>query len=442
MRKLLTLGVSAAVALAGLLVAGAPQTAQPAQAALLPAADWERQIATLINEDRAAAGFTPLSVSVAISTVARNWSQSRANITSTVSAINPNFGSQIPQSGLVDGAELVVVGYADTAKTFYTPQDVINTWLGSSSSKSALRSSDFTHLGVGVVVKTAACSASSSRTCNFLWVTADLGEYLGEGPTDLFWWSPFRPVTPFVRLTLTPDMTGDGKGEVLAIDLNGALALYPFRTNKLGPNFKVGKGFGAMSIYGPGDWNRDGQADLFGVTTDGRLFRYNGKGGGQIAAGVQIGKGWSSYRIIPAGDVTGDTYPDLLAIDSSGYLWTYPGTGPKGNFQSTRIMSGKGWIGIDCYGAGDLNADGKADILAITSTGKLLAYLGKGGGKFGGATEVGHGWNTGIQLVAGADLNGDKKGDIVGLTPDRRLLFYSGRGGGSFNTPIQIGAGW
>jgi uncharacterized protein YkwD len=250
-----------------------------------------------------------------------------------------------------------------------------------------------------------------------------------------------KPVTPFEQITITPDMTGDGRGEVLAVDASGTLVVYPFAANTgLATPGTVGSGFGSTTIYAPGDWNGDGRADLMAVTTDGRLLLYPGKGNGNVGGGTEIGHGWSSYRIIPSGDLTGDGVTDLLAIDSAGKLWVYAGSG-AGGFKSGRIAAGHGWNGLDLYAAGDLNGDGRADILMINGAGELFAYAGRGNGTFEPAKQVGRGW-TGLTLVSGADLNGDGKGDIVGRTSAGTLHYYAGRGNGTFQAPAQIGNGW
>ena len=46
---------------------------------------------------------------------------------------------------------------------------------------------------------------------------------------------------------------------------------------------------------------------------------------------VQIGTGWQVYNgLIAAGDVNGDGRPDLIGRDGSGVLWYYAGTGVVG----------------------------------------------------------------------------------------------------------------
>jgi hypothetical protein len=302
--------------------------------------------------------------------------------------------------------------------------------------------SNYNWLGVGVVFNTGNCGG---YTGNQTWVTENFGWYTGNGPND----QPIRgvranPVTPFGQIVLSPDVTGDGRGEVLGVDKVGQLVAYPGSSSgTLGSPLLVGKGFSSHTVYAPGDWNRDGQGDVLTVTSDAKMYFFAGTGFAQVKAGVEVGHGWGGYTVIPAGDLTGDGAVDLLAIkDSTGRLYLYAGTG-KGGFTSTRKEVGHGWTGgLKLYAAGDLNRDGKADILAVDKAGVLWAYAGRGNGTFGVKKNVGHGWNT-YQLAAGADLNGDGLGDIVGRdNTARTLYFYKGQGGGSFAAKKQIGSGW
>ncbi|MDR2380726.1 MAG: FG-GAP-like repeat-containing protein [Bifidobacteriaceae bacterium] len=251
---------------------------------------------------------------------------------------------------------------------------------------------------------------------------------------------PSLPTAVFTQVVLAPDMTGDGRGEVVGLHNDGRVLLYPFSASgTLGSAIVAGTGFGNYRLFAPGDWSGDGIPDLAGINTNGELLLFNGLKGGKLRGSRQIGHGWTNYRVIPAGDLNGDKYPDLLAIDKKGVLWIYPW---RGSAFGQRKQVGHGWLGWELHAAGDLNNDGKMDILGIKPTGELFRYFGKGNGGFMPAVQIGHGWGT-YELSAGADLSGDKLADIVGLNLNTRALYYyKGRGGGSFTTPKQIASGW
>jgi len=253
------------------------------------------------------------------------------------------------------------------------------------------------------------------------------------------------PVPPcawqYQQIVLSPDMTGNGLGEILVVDDWARLYRFAFQKgNKLGQWANLGEKFDHVKIYGAGDWNGDGKADLIGIRA-GQMLLYPGDGKGGIGKGIEIGHGWSKYTVIPAGDLTGDKIPDMLAINNqTGVLLLYTGNG-KGGFKSGFKQVGHGWKNWQLFAAGDMNQDGKIDILGVKADGRLFFYAGRGDGTFKPAKQVGHGWK-GMTLAAGADLDGDGKADIVGRTKSGDLLFYRGVGVGTFAKPVKLASNW
>jgi alkaline phosphatase len=244
--------------------------------------------------------------------------------------------------------------------------------------------------------------------------------------------------------TLSPDLNGDGRGEVLALKASsGALYAYPASTSGslTGGTTLISSGMQGQRIFGPGDWNGDGKADVVTVDKSGYMWLYPGDGKGNLGTKKEIGHGWTPFRIIPAGDLTQDGANDMLAIDAGGRLWLYAGNG-SGGFKGQPKQVGQGWVGLELYAAGDLNNDGKNDILAILPNSTLWAYSGRGNGTFSVPRQVGRGWGT-FELAAGADLNGDGRADIVGrYNATGELYYYQGNGGGSFQAAKKIGSSW
>ena len=171
------------------------------------------------------------------------------------------------------------------------------------------------------------------------------------------------------------------------------------------------------------------------------MFLYPGTGKGTVGKPIQIGHGWAKLTVIPSGDLTGDKINDMLAINQqTGALLLYSGNG-KGGFIPGKRQVGHGWKGMTLFPAGDLNKDGKTDVLGVKADGKLLFYAGKGTGTFQPSKQVGHGWK-GLTLVAGADINGDRIADIVSRTKTGALNLYKGKGVGTFYPPVQIATGY
>jgi len=246
------------------------------------------------------------------------------------------------------------------------------------------------------------------------------------------------------QIILSPDLTGDGRADVVAVRASdGGLLVFPGLGNgRLGSPLLVGTGFQGVTMYAPGDWNGDRRNDLLGMDAAGNMYLFAGRGNGYLTNPVQIGHGWSAYNVIPSGDLTSDGNPDLLAVNkSSGDLFLYAGNG-KGGFKSPYPKVGYGWLGFQLVPGGDLTGDGKADILGIDPDGYLFLYAGNGKGGFSGKRQVGHGWNA-YALIGGADLNGDRINDVLGRDNATGILyFYPGKKGGGFTGKIQVGAGW
>jgi hypothetical protein len=141
------------------------------------------------------------------------------------------------------------------------------------------------------------------------------------------------------------------------------------------------------------------------------------------------------------GDLDGDGKADLAAIDSTGRLWVYPGkatvypgTGPRpqGHF-SPRFLAGTGWQRFtSIVRHGDWNNDGLQDLLARDNQGRLFLYAGTGTRPHAvrNGVQVGSGWNVFGDLVGVGDTDGDGLDDLVGRRLNGTLTVYYGNGNG------------
>ncbi|GAA2426036.1 FG-GAP repeat domain-containing protein [Streptomyces mauvecolor] len=161
----------------------------------------------------------------------------------------------------------------------------------------------------------------------------------------------------------------------------------------------LGKGWDAYtSLIGPGDLNGDGHGDLLARDKSGVLWEYLGDGSGtRFYPPERLGAGWNEYnKLVGSGDVNGDGRADLLARDTNGHLWLYPGTGdPQYPFAGRKDLGG-GWNGYTRLAAvADATGNGTTDLIAIDASGQGYRYDGQGtyGGKFKPAGFLGGGWN-------------------------------------------------
>ncbi|HEX9227447.1 MAG TPA: FG-GAP-like repeat-containing protein, partial [Arthrobacter sp.] len=136
------------------------------------------------------------------------------------------------------------------------------------------------------------------------------------------------------------DLTGDGRGDILARGSDGSLWVYPgtgrvtSTSSGYGQRVKIGdfgwEGFD--QIFGAGDYNADGKNDVIGRKPDGSLWFYPGDGAGRLATSRKVGAGWGVYdRVLGAWNLNSDRFPDIVARRPDGSLWAFSGTGMQSN---------------------------------------------------------------------------------------------------------------
>ena len=237
------------------------------------------------------------------------------------------------------------------------------------------------------------------------------------------------------------DFDGDGHPDIVARKADGTLWLYSGTgTGQTGPSRQIGFGWGIYGdIVGVGDANRDGHPDMVGRQPDGSVYFYAGTGtagGGYLAAPAKIGNfGWEAFNmLVNVHDFNGDGKNDLVARKPDGTLWFYPGTGSGGYGPATRIGD-FGWDAFDALvGVGDFNGDGKNDLIARKPDGTLWYYQGTGhvdatSEGYTGTVKIAYfGWSAFDAIVGPGDLNGDGRPDLLARKPDGTLWSYPGSG--------------
>src|SRR6185437_7262915 len=178
----------------------------------------------------------------------------------------------------------------------------------------------------------------------------------------------------------------------------------------------------------------DGKPDLIGIGTDNTATFYAGTGtAGYYQPGQPIPiSGISSTDVFASpGDLDGDGLPDILDRTLDGTLMLMSGSGIRTpGYAPAQNAGGLRTQISDMIVPGDINGDGKPDALTEAADASLGLRSGTGTANpaVTGATKIGWGWNIFSYLVSAGDINGDGKPDILGVKPDGTLWFYAGTG--------------
>lgn len=205
--------------------------------------------------------------------------------------------------------------------------------------------------------------------------------------------------------------------------------------------------FCVSTIVPFGDINGDGYADILVKYRSGKLVAYLGIGQGDFNPGgsvksLSLGTGWNAYNALSyPGDLNGDGKPDLVARDSAGRLWLFAGN-DKGGFKS-RVQIGGSWGGYArLVGAGDLTGDGAGDLLAIDKSGVMWLFAGNGHGGFKGRVRVSSGWSKYNTVIGIGDLGVHGCNDLIARDGQGTMWRFNGNCKGGFAAPVKIATGW
>ncbi len=165
--------------------------------------------------------------------------------------------------------------------------------------------------------------------------------------------------------------------------------------------------------YGIGDFNADGNADIFwrNILTGTNYIWYLAGGnllGGAVPPGVGPASGWTPQVV---GDLNGDCYADLVwkhAPDGTYLLWLMQGP----------VIVGGGSLGTpspawSLAAAGDINRDGRDDLIWRNASGANYVWYMNGASLLGGASLPFLSPLLGWALQGAIDVNRDGEDDLV-----------------------------
>lgn len=194
-----------------------------------------------------------------------------------------------------------------------------------------------------------------------------------------------------------------------------------------------------------GDFNRDGLPDfVYGVSCCGgqTLSVELGRGDGTFVEGQQLGGIGVIAQAMVSGDWNHDGITDLATASSyQSVIAIFLGNGDGTfNFVQQYTISGSEPDGI---GTGDVNGDGIADLVTANCAKSVTVLLGLGGGAFGPPAT--YTLPLPEQSVVVGDLNADGRDDVVATTvqydgPPTLFVLLS-NSDGTLRSPVAYDAG-
>ncbi|MBC2653665.1 FG-GAP-like repeat-containing protein [Novosphingobium aerophilum] len=254
------------------------------------------------------------------------------------------------------------------------------------------------------------------------------------------------------------DVNGDGFSDIVGFGQAGVLVSFGSATGTFSTVTAVISNFGQASGWSSdnrfhralADINGDGRADIVGFGVAGTLISLARKDGSfdKPLMGLEnfgVNQGWSTQEGFAraVGDVNGDGKADVIGFGQAGTLVAL-GNG-DGSFQTIKLGIAnfgvaQGWVSNGAFHRtiADVNGDGRADLIGFGQDGVLVA-LSNADGTFAQAQLVlsnfgkNQGWASQDAFARdAADINGDGYADIVGFGVAGTYVAY-GQGNGTFS---------
>ncbi|PWK86520.1 VCBS repeat protein [Lentzea atacamensis] len=197
-----------------------------------------------------------------------------------------------------------------------------------------------------------------------------------------------------------------------------------------------------------GDLNGDGNADLIRVNADGSLtaWRNNDALSGAWAAPATVGNvGGGDATRVRLTDLNGDGRADMVVVNMDGSMtaWQNNGVLAGGGWSAPRTIGNVGTTDQNRVRFGDLNGDGRDDLVRVNADGSLTAWQNNNAlaGSWAAPGTIGNAGTANATRVRLGDLNADGRDDLIRMNDDGSLVAWRNNNAlaGSWAAPSTIG---